>query len=332
MFEDVPRTSDGTAIISDPRNDEHVIIAGLQCAFILFHNRAVDQARAAGVADAFAQARQLTTWHYHWLVLHEFLPLVVGQSMVDDVLAKGRRFYRPNEAFMPVEFQGAAYRFGHSMVRPSYRVNLAGDGGNPFFGLIFDPSATGPDPADLRGGFRAPRRFVGWQTFFDFGDGEVKPNKLIDTRLSTPLFNLPLGAIPALGGPTALAQRNLLRHVPWQLPSGQSIAEAMNVPVLSREDLSELKALDQDLDASTPLWYYVLKEAEVLEDGLHLGPVGGRMVGEVIIGLLRLDRHSFLSVEPQWRPTLPTRGGEVTGDFRMVDFLTFAGVDPTSRG
>jgi hypothetical protein len=125
-----------------------------------------------------------------------------------------------------------------------------------------------------------------------------------------------------------------------QLPSfaqaspqpGQSIAEAMNVPALSRENLSELRALDQELDASTPLWYYVLKEAEVMEGGLRLGPVGGRMVGEVIIGLLQLDRYSFLSVEPQWRPTLPTRSSEVTGDFRMVDFLTFAGVDPTSRG
>jgi hypothetical protein len=69
-----------------------------------------------------------------------------------------------------------------------------------------------------------------------------------------------------------------------------------------------------------------------MEGGLRLGPVGGRIVGEVIIGLLQLDRYSFLSVEPQWRLTLPTRSGEVTGDFRMVDFLTFAGVDPTNRG
>jgi hypothetical protein len=69
-----------------------------------------------------------------------------------------------------------------------------------------------------------------------------------------------------------------------------------------------------------------------MEGGQHLGPVGGHVVGEVVIGLLQLDRHSFLSVEPQWQPTLPTRDGQVTGDFRMVDFLTFAGVDPTSRG
>jgi hypothetical protein len=336
-FEDLPRTADGTAIIADPRNDEHLILAGLHAAFLLFHNNAVDlmaeRRRRASPDEVFRRARRLTTWHYQWMILHEFLPLFIGQALVNDILSGGRSFYRPEEAYIPVEFQGAAYRFGHSMVRPSYRANLAGDEGQAFFGMIFDPSQEGAaDPGDLRGGARAPRRFIGWQTFFDFGDGEVKPNKLIDARLSTPLFNLPLGAIPTPGGPTSLAQRNLLRHVTWQLPSGQSIATAMHVPALSREDLSDLRDLGQDLDGSTPLWYYVLKEARVMEGGLHLGPVGARIVGEVIIGLLKLDRHAFLSVEPQWRPTLPTRSGEVTGDFRMVDFLTFAGVDPTSRG
>jgi hypothetical protein len=330
VFEDLPRTSDGTAIISDPRNDEHVIIAGLQCAFILFHNRAVDQARAAGAPDPFAQARQLTTWHYHWLVLHEFLPLVAGRSMVDDVLAKGRRFYRPDQAFMPVEFQGAAYRFGHSMVRPSYRANLAGDGGDPFFGFIFDPNATGPDPADLRGGIRAPRRFIGWQTFFDFGDGQVKPNKRIDTKISTPLFNLPLGAIASHDPPTALAQRTLLRQLTWSLPSGQRLADEMGVPALEPGDLSELAAYPRRLDRSTPLWYYVLKEAEVMAGGLHLGPVGGRIVAEVIVGLLQTDPGSFVNAQPKWTPTLPSKFGP--GEFRMADLLTFAGVDPASRG
>jgi hypothetical protein len=200
------------------------------------------------------------------------------------------------------------FRFGHSMVRPSYRANLAGDNGEAFFGMIFDPAGEGQDdPVDLRGGARAPRRFIGWQTFFDFGklftdpnstNPAIRSNKLLDTKLSTPLFHLPLSAIPTPGGPTSLAQRNLLRHVTWQLPSSQSIAEAMHLPALSGEDLSDLKDLGQDLDGSTPLWYYILKEAEVMAKGLCLGPVGGRIVGEVIIGLLQLDRHSFLSAEP----------------------------------
>jgi hypothetical protein len=254
--------------------------------------------------------------------------------MVDDIFAQGRRFYRPsdNRVFIPVEFQGAAYRFGHSMVRPSYRANLAGDGGQPFFAMAFDPSQEGKsDPEDLRGRCRAPRRFVGWQTFFDFGDGEVKPNKSIDTKISTPLFNLPRAAIPAPGGPTALAQRNLLRHLTWGLPSGQRIARHMEEPILGEADLAELRDIHPNFVSATPLFYYILKEAEVMEGGLHLGPVGGRIVGEVIIGLLQTDPDCYLNVRTDWLPTLPTKTGNPE-DFRMVDFLTFAGVDPASRG
>jgi hypothetical protein len=338
MFEDLPR-SGNRALIADPRNDENLMIAGLHAAFLLFHNRVVDlltsdSVKLAGTGrdrdepgEIFRQARRLTMWHYQWMVLHEILPLFIGQTMVNDILQNGRKFYRPRVTQIPVEFQGAAYRFGHSIVRPSYRANFTSLLNQPFFGIIFDPSEeNNPDPADLRGGFRAPRRFIGWHTFFDFGDGNIKPNKLIDTKISTPLFNLPLAAIASGEPPTSLPQRNLLRQVTWELPSGQSIAREMRSPALSGEDLSELKDFALNLHESTPLWYYILKEAEVVEKGLRLGPVGGRIVGEVIIGLLQLDRSSFLANEPNWRPTLPARSGRVTGDFRMVDFLTFAGV------
>lgn len=340
-FEDLPRDPrTRLAIIADPRNDENLILSGLHAAFLLFHNAVVDRIGgrgAKGSRNVFARARRLTTWHYQWMVLHEFLPLFVGQPLVDDILENGRKVFRPSRGVIPVEFQGAAYRFGHSLVRPSYRANLAGDAhGAPFFGMIFDPAEEGvDDPGDLRGGCRAPRRFVGWQTFFDFGGpfaGDVRPNKLIDTKLSTPLFQLPVRAIAgAETAITSLPQRTLLRHVTWGLPSGQSVARALRLPALGTSDLAELRAFGVGLEASTPLWYYILKEAQVVEGGIRLGPVGGRIVGEVIVGLLELDPGSFLSV-PGWKPRLPARGGRVTGEFRMVDFLTFAGVDPTSRG
>ena len=146
-----------------------------------------------------------------------------------------------------------------------------------------------PDPNDLRGGFRAPRRFVGWQTFFDFGDGEVKPNKRIDTRISTPLFDLPLGAIANHAPPTVLPVRTLLRHLTWELPSGQTIARRFGVSALAPADLDVPR----------------------------------------VRALLESDPASYLAFDRDWRPTLPSRA---KGDFRMVDFLTFAGVDPKSRG
>ena len=93
--------ADGTAIIGDPRNDEHVVIAGMQAAFLKFHNNVVDRLRAGGTtseAGVYSEARRLTTWHYQWMILHEFLPLFVGQSMVNSIVRRGRRFYRPKRA------------------------------------------------------------------------------------------------------------------------------------------------------------------------------------------------------------------------------------------
>lgn len=346
IFEDLPRNVDLQAIVPDPRTDQHLMLSGLHCAFILFHNNAVDYVRQTlGLVDppaVFSEAKRLTLWHYHWMILNEFLPLFVGPAMVNAVLSRGRRFYRPDVglATMPVEFQGACFRL-HTMIRPSYRANLKGDQGKPFFGLIFDPAlgdlapAPGVDPGDLRGGFRAPRRFIGWQTFFDFKDGNVKPNKQIDPKISSPLFALPTAAIASRKPPTALMQRNLLRHVTWSMPSGQSIASAMGADVLSAGDLKELGDYDMLLEQHTPLFYYMLKEAALVPDtdigknsgGFHLGPVGGRIVAEVVIGLLESDPASYVVQQPGWMPTLQRPGPE----FRMTDFLTFAGVDPASR-
>lgn len=330
LHEDLPRELTGRAVIADPRNDENVVIAGLHAALLLAHNNAVDRLRreqpSLDAEDVFAEARRLVTWHYQWIILHEFLPQIVDASVLNDVLQNGRRYYRPKkgDAFMPVEFQ-IAYRMGHSMVRPSYRANFTGDGGQPFFAFVFDPrQGAAMDPSDLRGGVRSARRFVGWSTFFRFPglEADVRPNKRIDTHLSTPLFDLPLGAIASGTPPTSLAERNLLRHLTWLVPSGQAIARAMRVPVLQRSQLEELAAIRSQFVESTPLWYYVLKEAEIFGQGLRLGPVGGRLVAEVFVGLLESDSTSYLNEQPDFVPTL----GATEGQYRMVDFLTFAGV------
>ena len=322
---DLPRNSQNTAIIGDPRNDENLIVSQLHLAFLKFHNAVVDRLLGANSTDPnalFDQAQRLVRWHYQWLILHEFLPATVGQSLVDEILANGRRFYNwRNAPFIPVEFSVAVYRFGHSQIRPGYIANFEGDNGGPFKVHIFHAALdhSVPDPDDLSGGKRAPRRFVDWPTFFDLGDGRSKPNKLIDTKLSTPLFVLPFVAPNMPGSPRSLAQRNFLRHLTFSLPSGQRVARAMGIEPLSPSDLSELDPLG--LDRKTPLWYYILKEAEVLAGGQRLGPVGARIVAEVFIGLLQGDPMSYLRQDPDWTPTLAE-----TDDFTMADLLTFAGV------
>ena len=322
---DLPRNSQVTALVGDPRNDENLIVSQLHLAVVRFHNHVVGDVRSdlgplATTAEVFGEAQRVVRWHYQWMILHEFLPLTCGEDVVESILTEGRRLYDwHNDPFIPVEFSVAAYRFGHSQVRPSYRANFGTSATDPtqqFFGLIFNPALSGSDPADLRGGCRAPRRFIDWQTFFDFGDGRVRRNKLIDTKLSSVLFHL-LGQ-PS-NEPDTLATRNLIRNLTMKVPSGQRVAKAMNETPLALADLADLA--DLGLDRQTPLWFYVLREADVQAAGQHLGAVGGRIVAEVIHGLIDGDPSSYLSLEPDWTPTY---GSNDT--FTVTDLLTTAGV------
>ena len=336
QFEDLPRSSNGTAIIADPRNDENLMLSGIQVAMLKFHNNVMESLTTPPHRNlrAFHEAQQLVQWHWQWLVVNEFLPQFVGQDMVDDIFQNGFKVFRTRKSQIPVEFSTAAYRFGHSMVRPSYRANLAGDNGDPFFAMVFDPDSAGnPDPDDLTGGRRSARRFIGWQTFFDFNDGEVRPNKRIDTMISSALMNLPIPTIDTphgagFTGPRSLPARNFLRHVTWGIPSGQDIAREMGEPELSPGDLQDAADIYAPLGTSTPLFFYILREADVINDGLHLGPVGGRIVAETFLALLRLNKNSYLFRNRRWSPTLPYAGDR----FAMTDLLAFAGVDPASRG
>ena len=368
VHEDIPRVqnADGSfsAVISDPRNDENMMLGGLHCAHILFYNRAIDDLPSINPAlmgrttpfptstsfDVFLAARQITLWHYEWLLVNEHLMQVCGSAVVNDVLAHGNRFYRPpqGDGFMPIEFGAACYRFGHSQVRPSYRANFTSGTGDstsptadPFFGLIFDPSQpnfnTPADRDDLLGGFPAPRRYIGWQTFFDAGDGQVKTNKKIDTALSTVLFDLPTPTIAphTQTSPVNLAQRDLLRQLTWSLPSGQNVSRAMGITPLTPRDLAPIAGIYAPFGENTPLWYYVLAEAKAATDGVTLGPMAGRIVAETLIGLLRADPASYLSGMPGFVPFLgtdfvvgPNASTTVAGNrsYTRSHFLHYAGV------
>jgi hypothetical protein len=323
---DLPRNSQMTALIGDPRNDENLIVSQLHLAFLKFHNGVVDRFPAADKGRApdwvFQEAQRLVRWHYQWIVLHEFLPHIVGKDLMKEILAGGIDHYHlknslrlydwRNEPFIPVEFAVAAYRFGHSQVRPGYRVNAR------FAAPIFDADQDplNRDPDDLSGGKRADRRFVEWHNFFKLNGNTPQHSKRIDTTLSSPLFQLPFKARDM---PRALAQRNLLRHLTFGLPSGQAVAKAIGSDPLAPDEIKDLAEFG--MSTTTPLWFYILREAHQRAEGKHLGPVGGRIVAEVLIGLLLGDRQSFIRADPCWHPTLG-----VKGEFGMAHLLKVAGL------
>lgn len=329
---DLPRNSQNTALIGDPRNDENLIVSQLHLNFLLFHNKIVDHLHSKfptkSPGTLFQEAQELVRWHYQWIVMHEFLSLLCNDNTVEDLLKNGRKYYSwNNEPYIPVEFSVAAYRFGHSQIRPSYRANFGNSNEasfTQFFANIFDHTqpAASPDPNDLRGGKRADRRFIDWGTFFNFQDGTMRPNKLIDTKMSTPLFDL-LGF--GAGDVTSLAQRNLLRALTFSLPSGQRVAHAMNLPILDEDVFANLKSYKVNFEKSTPLWYYILKEAEIEESGLRLGKTGATLVAEVFVGLLQGDNQSYLRQNPFWKPTLPCFESYRNGkDFTIADLIKIA--------
>jgi hypothetical protein len=136
--------------------------------------------------------------------------------------------------------------------------------------------------------------------------------------------------VPGLGSPGqvpnqgSLAIANLKRGVARGLPSGQAVAAAMSLPPLPPEAFDQPAPhpdaiiRQRGLMNATPLWYYILREAEI-GGGDRLGPVGSRIVAEVFVGLLEGDPESFLAEAPSWTPTL----GGITGQFEMADLLRY---------
>ncbi|MFI5890792.1 peroxidase family protein [Actinoplanes sp. NPDC051513] len=302
---DVPRNQQGTALIGDPRNDVHLFSLSLHVALLRTHNRIVDWLRDGGVpaTEVFDRARVALTRHYQWVVVHDFLPRLVGGDLVAEVLASGGRWFAPTEAFIPLEFADAAYRYGHGQIRHTYRLREGGSAVPLFPDLV----GFGPLPLD--------RRLDLTQIFDVPGHPAAQRAKRLDGRLAASLIGLPeqvTGAVET-SAYRSLAVRDLLRGETTKLPSGEAVAKVMGVKPLTAEELGH------PWPQGTPLWFYILKEAESRGDnGDRLGPVGGRIVAEVLIGLLRADPASYLSLEADWRPTLPAAADE----FALADLIT----------
>ncbi|MBD2104768.1 heme peroxidase family protein [Leptolyngbya sp. FACHB-261] len=333
---DLPRVSSGLAVLGDPRNDENLIVAQLHLAFLKFHNKVVQGIKNGSIKQSspvrktpFEEARDIVIWHYQWIVLHDFLRLILDIQQLDLVLKQGRAFYKPiGEAFIPVEFSAAAYRLGHSMIRSVYDYNrvFTTDQKSPGFitpatlDLLFAFTAKSGTKDDL---FEIPvpsNWIIDWRLFFDL-DAPVKvnPSRKLDPFLVNPLANLP--NVPA---PSSLAVRNLLRGSSLGLPPGQSIARSMGLKPLKPAQIAEgpdgAVAKQHNFHIETPLWYYILKEAQIQAGGRHLGQLGSRIIAEVFVGLLETDSSSFLSRCPDWKPTLPAK---VPGTFTFADLLRF---------
>jgi len=366
---ELPRNVEGRALIGDPRNDENNIICQLQAVFLNFHNRVVDTLETARPQlnrhELFLEAQRIVRWHYQYLVLNDYLPRVVGRSTWNRVfIGQGGtrpepnlRFYKPKggTAYMPVEFSVAAFRFGHSMVRPSYALRMdeaqvGGDTTKAFAGddrfhriPIFSDNRTRSSSLDGFGPL--PTNWeIDWRLFFaqgelptevsqegpDKGVLQVKPQDdnhrtqpgyRVDTKLVDPLAMLPPNVAKSGNMPDripALAYRNLLRGSSFQLPSGQNVARAFCVEALSEGELWSDTTVERFKDPKrnpfayrAPLWYYILKEAEATrkegfekdgKGGHHLGPVGGGIVAEVLVGIALNDHMSYLYQDPTWTP------------------------------
>jgi len=287
-FVDVPRAG-RKALIADMRNDENVNVSQLHAAFLAFHN-----AVAAWLPDVpspqrrYAKARQIVRWAYQYVVVHDYLMRVCDPGVVEDVLYNGPRFYQPGGEglFMPLEFSVAAFRFGHSMVRPSYRLQ----GGAPLktitelLGVNLEREGAGDLLEEVGGRYRLkPDNRVAWAQLVEV-PGQPPPQmaRAIDPVLSRGLFDLRFEEDAA---PDALirhlARRNLARAYLLSIPTGQAVAAAMGIEPLIEAELfdGEAPAVREAIEFGrfqrrTPLWYYVLREAKVQAQGCSLGEVG----------------------------------------------------------
>ena len=368
---DLPRGPNGRALIGDPRNDENRVVAQLHAIFLRFHNQVADylaRPEHLGKDVSFEVVRQQVRWHYQWMLVTDFLPTVVNEKTYQRVFAD---LHHPNPGLpglnkdrlrlMPVEFSVAAFRFGHSVIRPQYRLNTTVSR-RPIF-LREDEEGAHPDgAADLRGFRPIPSDWaIDWQ-FFIHHEDSAEPRAMAPLydpigrtpqkayKMDTSLVN-PLGDLPSqiASHPSMLALRNLERGNIFRLPSGQEMADALGEAVIpdgklvigkatEKGEKTPLAQIAKGFAGRAPLWAYILSEAQVtswrnaLSGGLRddipikLGPVGGRLVAGVFAALLLGDPTSYLRTDHLrgGTPFTPIRDFTRGREFGLAELINVA--------
>jgi heme peroxidase len=344
---DLPRGEGSTAaakrlaVIADPRNDENLVVAQIHAAMIRFHNRVVDTLPASvPTAKRFNVARKRVVMHYQWMIRNDFLPRICAPSVVNSVFSGGRKAFEvgvPADSIptMPIEFSVGVYRLGHSMIRREYSWNKIFDNDSALLDQLFDFTGS----RGLGGSPRLPGIWVAdFRRLFDFGEAgradlTVPAAKFNRARRIDTLLAKPLATLPSLSGFEAnLAFRNLTRAKMVKLATGQQMAaflkskgvnltkltnaqirNGVNGAVLDGLTVAQRNAVVQN----TPLWFYVLREAEL--NAGRLSGVGARIAVETFHRAMQGSRFSIVR-DPAWRPSL----GPNNQTFRMVDLLLFA--------
>jgi hypothetical protein len=348
--DDLPRNFQGIALTGDPRQDENLILAQLHVAFLKLHNRVIDQPdelnasphyRQKGDSD-FATAQRVMRWHYQWVVRHDYLEAIIDPLVAERLsqLEQEKRG-RPKLDFrIPVEFSVAAFRFGHSMVRDVYKtgVNDIHDKEVKLATLLERTGSKGGAAPALPADW-----VISWERFFSIPPRTSLVNRArkIDTQIANALHHLDEQAVKDVNLPLPsdhlepkLAVRTLLRGFRVNLPSGEDVAAEIarrmpGIKVLTEDEIVSGPHKDvltnpkYGFRNNTPLWYYILKEAEVAPlDGKHLGPIGSYIVADVILGALAADADSYL-LAPGWEPTLER--GRRNSMREMLDFVNGSG-------
>jgi hypothetical protein len=334
---DLARNAHGTALIGDFRNDENQIVSQLQGAFVCMHNilmtalqtdesmvpAAFEGIRSEAMASGFKPgmgtfqaARRILRLHYQWIILNDFLPAFVDK----DVLKKIRHAFSHGELpkpfaektpIMPIEFSGAAYRFGHATVQNAYHLNEKA-GMVDLFEVMRKEFSHRPETHNIEFG-----------RLFDLpGNAKFQKARPIGRKLASSIFNLFfIGEPLTIGGKTLsledsrkLPHRNVFRdRMTLELPSGQQMARLMH-----EAEIPAPKELTHHGITKTPLWYYCLHEAE--SHGGKLGPVGGALVAGTLIRLLTLDPESILCSTHDFKPWTAL-GASKDGNFSLGHML-----------